>query len=76
VQSLFIYLQNGRLQITFLVEYVIYDQFRIVSDPSSNIRDVTIARSNEILGWEGVGNRYLSFDFLKRKLIGVCWQLT
>jgi hypothetical protein len=59
VQSLFICLQNARLQIKFLVEYVIYDQFKIVSDPSSNIREVTSARSNEILGWEGVGNRQL-----------------
>jgi hypothetical protein len=59
VQSLFICLQNARLQIKFLVEYVIYDQFKIVSDPSLNIREVTSARSNEILGWEGVGNRQL-----------------
>jgi hypothetical protein len=32
---------------------------------------VHIARSNEILGWEGVGNRQL-LCFLKRRLIGAC----
>jgi hypothetical protein len=30
-----------------------------------------IARSNEILGWEGVGNRQCC-AFLKRRLIGAC----
>jgi hypothetical protein len=30
-----------------------------------------ILRSNEILGWEGVGNRQL-LCFFKRRLIGAC----
>jgi hypothetical protein len=32
----------------------------------------TIARSNKILGWEGVGKRQLLCFFLKRRLIGAC----
>jgi hypothetical protein len=47
------------------------NDFFFVEEMVEKPRNISIARSNEILGWESVGNRQL-LCLKKRRLIGAC----
>jgi hypothetical protein len=52
------------------IEFVVFKCRKICLQEFEE-KSLSSARSNEILGWQGVGNRQLLY-FLQRGLIGAC----